>query len=66
MNVQRHGLVGVEISIICQRIGLRCMWLVATVDSTTVADGSYTHYAVAQDTSGNSVNSRVHVTVKNK
>jgi len=35
-------------------------------DSTTVADGSYTLHAVAQDTSGNSANSWVHVTVKNK
>ena len=39
----------------------------ATVwDSMTVADGSYTLYVVAQDTSGNSENSWVHVTVKNK
>ena len=39
----------------------------ATVwNSTTVADGSYTLHAVAQDTSGNSANSWVHVTVKNK
>jgi hypothetical protein len=39
----------------------------ATVwDSTRVADGSYTLYAVAQDTSGNYRTSSVRVTVKNK
>ena len=39
----------------------------ATVwDSTGVADGSYTLYAVAQDTSGNYKTSSIHVTVKNK
>lgn len=35
-------------------------------DSTTVADGSYTLYVVARDTSGNSESSWVRVTVKNK
>jgi hypothetical protein len=39
----------------------------ATVwDSTRVGDGSYTLYAVAQDTSGNYMTSSVRVTVKNK
>jgi hypothetical protein len=39
----------------------------ATVwDSTGVADGSYTLYAVAQDTSGNYKTSSVRVIVKNK
>jgi hypothetical protein len=38
----------------------------ATVwDSTTVADGFYTLTVVAQDTSGNTENSWIHVTVKN-
>jgi hypothetical protein len=35
-------------------------------DSTTVADGSYTVYAVAQDTSGNYGTSSSHIIVKNK
>jgi hypothetical protein len=35
-------------------------------DSTTVADGSYTLYAVALDTSGNYGKSSIHVIVKNK
>jgi hypothetical protein len=34
-------------------------------DSTTVADGAYTLYAVAQDTSGNYWTSSVHFTVRN-
>ena len=39
----------------------------ATVwDSTTVTDGSYTLYAVAQDTSGNYNTSSIRITVKNK
>ena len=39
----------------------------ATVwDSTTVADGFYTLTAVAQDISGNSENSWIHVNVKNQ
>jgi hypothetical protein len=39
----------------------------ATVwDSTTLADGSYTLYAVAQDTAGNYGTSSVHITVKNR
>jgi hypothetical protein len=39
----------------------------ATVwDSTTVPDGPYTLYAVAQDTSGNYKTSSVRITVKNK
>jgi hypothetical protein len=37
-----------------------------TWDCTTVTDGLYTIVVVAQDTSGNSDNSWVHVTVKNK
>jgi hypothetical protein len=35
-------------------------------DSTTLADGSYTLYAVAQDTAGNYGTAAVHVIVKNK
>jgi hypothetical protein len=38
----------------------------AVWDSTTVPDGSYRLYAVAQDTSGNLASASVHVTVKNK
>jgi hypothetical protein len=35
-------------------------------DSTAIADGPYTLYAVARDTAGNSESSWIHVTVKNK
>jgi hypothetical protein len=35
-------------------------------DSTTIADGRYTLYAVARDTSGNSESSWIHFTVKNE